>query len=72
MLRAIQQPPQPASGAAFSLLAAARAEVGGIKGLLKDPPGSKDSPGEDKKELRRTFIDEDMLLVHTKERNCKY
>lgn len=63
MLRAVQQPPQPGSGAAFSLLAAARAEVGGIKGLLEDPPGSKDSPVEDKKELRRTFIDEDMFVA---------
>lgn len=63
MLRGVQQPPQPGSGAAFSLLAAARAEAGGIKGLLKDPRGSKDSPGEDKKQLGRTFIDEDMLLV---------
>lgn len=42
---------------------AARTKAGGIKGLLEVPQGSKDSPGEDKKELERAFIDEDVLLV---------
>lgn len=36
---------------------------GGIKGLFRVPQGSEHSPGEDKKELERTFIDEDVLLV---------
>lgn len=34
-----------------------------MKGLLEVPRGSKDSPGEDKKELETAFIDKDMLLV---------
>lgn len=42
--------------------AVARTKAGGIKGLLEVPRVSKDSAGEDKKELERAFIDKDVLL----------